>query len=118
MTIQPHPDAPQNPGHPRRNQWLNPAVWERRDMRLALAQRDIATVYRLLQRHGVSQRRIAALTEQSQGEVSEIITGKRQVVAYDLLVRIADGLGVSRGQMGLAFLDKPETSQGHSDERA
>jgi hypothetical protein len=30
--------------------------------RLALARRDIAAVYRILQRHGVSQRRIAHLT--------------------------------------------------------
>lgn len=56
----------------------------------------------------MSQRRIAALTEQSQREISEIISGKRQVVAYDLLVRIADGLGVPRGWMGLAFVDLPD----------
>jgi len=40
----------------------------------------------------VSQRRIATLTEQSQGEVLEIVAGKRQAVSYDVLVRIADGL--------------------------
>ena len=59
-------------------------------------------MYRLLQRFGVSQRRIAALTDQSQSEVSEIIGGRRHVVSYDLLVRIADGLGVPRGWMGLS----------------
>jgi len=112
MTIQPHPDAPQNPGRPGRSHWINPAVWEREDMRFALAQRDIATVYRLLQRHGVSQRRIGALTEQAQGEVSEIISGKRHVVAYDVLARIADGLGVPRGRMGLAFDEPDEPSKG------
>jgi predicted XRE-type DNA-binding protein len=66
-------------------------------MLLALARRDVTTVYRILQKFGVSQRRIATLTEQSQGEVSEIVAGKRQVVSYDVLVRIADGLGVPRG---------------------
>jgi transcriptional regulator with XRE-family HTH domain len=71
-------------------------------MRSALAERDIATVFRLLQRVGVAQRRIAALTGQSQSEISEILSG-RQVVSYDLLVRIADGLGVPRGQLGLAY---------------
>ena len=58
------------------------AVWERPQMRQALAGRDIATVYLLLQRVGVSQRRIAALTGQSQSEVSEILNG-RQGLAYD-----------------------------------
>ncbi|MET8142519.1 helix-turn-helix transcriptional regulator [Sphaerisporangium sp. NPDC005288] len=80
------------------------AVWERPQMRQALAGRDIATVYLLLQRVGISQRRIAALTGQSQSEISEILNG-RQVMAYDVLVRIADGLGVPRGYMGLAYDD-------------
>jgi transcriptional regulator with XRE-family HTH domain len=54
-------------------------------------------VYRLLQRFGVAQRRIAALTDQSQSEVSEIIAGRRVVVSFDVLARIAEGLGVPRG---------------------
>jgi transcriptional regulator with XRE-family HTH domain len=44
----------------------------------------------------VAQRRIAAITDQSQSEVSEIIAGRRVVVSYDVLVRISDGLGVPR----------------------
>ncbi|SHE65070.1 helix-turn-helix transcriptional regulator [Streptoalloteichus hindustanus] len=80
----------------------DPDVWEQREMRDALAQRDISTVYRLLRRVGVSQRQIAALTGQSQSEVSEILKG-RQVMAYDVLARIADGLRIPRGYMGLAY---------------
>jgi transcriptional regulator with XRE-family HTH domain len=71
-------------------------------MRNALAAREVSTVYRLLRRTGVSQRQIAAMTGQSQSEVSEILKG-RQVMAYDVLARIADGLGVPRGYMGLAY---------------
>jgi transcriptional regulator with XRE-family HTH domain len=74
----------------------------REDMRLALARRDIAGVYRILGRNGVPQRRIAAATEQSQSEISEILKGRR-VVAYDVLVRIAERLHVPRGFMGLAY---------------
>lgn len=70
-------------------------------MLAALAGRDIARVFRLLQSHGVTQRRIAAMTGQAQSEISEILGGRR-VAAYDVLVRIADGLGVPRGYMGLA----------------
>jgi transcriptional regulator with XRE-family HTH domain/tetratricopeptide (TPR) repeat protein len=71
-------------------------------MRSALAAREVSNVYRELRRTGVSQRQIAAMTGQSQSEVSEILKG-RQVMAYDVLARIADGLGVPRGYMGLAY---------------
>src|ERR687887_1046079 len=81
---------------------IPPEEWETREMRNALAARDVSTVYRLLRRTGVSQRQIAAMTGQSQSEVSEILKG-RQVMAYDVLARIADGLGIPRGYMGLAY---------------
>jgi transcriptional regulator with XRE-family HTH domain/tetratricopeptide (TPR) repeat protein len=88
---------------------VGPGVWEQREMRLALARRDLSTVYRLLQRVGISQRRIAALTGQSPSEVHEILNG-RQVMAYDVLARIADGLGVPRGYLGLAYDESTETA--------
>jgi transcriptional regulator with XRE-family HTH domain len=91
-------------GERRVQERVDPALWKRADMRAALAARDIAGVFRLLQRVGVSQRRIAALTGQSQSEISEILAG-RQVVSYDVLARIADGLGVARGSLGLAYDD-------------
>src|SRR5256714_8173570 len=81
---------------------IPPEEWEKPEMRSALAAREVSTVYRLLRRTGVSQRQIAAMTGQSQSEVSEILKG-RQVMAYDVLCRIADGLGVPRGYLGLAY---------------
>ncbi|WP_026360503.1 helix-turn-helix transcriptional regulator [Amycolatopsis nigrescens] len=84
-------------GHP-----ISAEAWEGHEMRDALAAREISAVYKLLRREGISQRQIAAMTGQSQSEVSEILKG-RQVMAYDVLVRIADGLGVPRGYMGLAY---------------
>jgi transcriptional regulator with XRE-family HTH domain len=83
---------------------IDPAIWKRADMRAALAARDIRTVYRLLKQCGVSQRRIASLTGQSQSEVSEIFRG-REVMAYDVLLRIAQGLVIPRGYLGLAYTD-------------
>ncbi|MEU4424194.1 helix-turn-helix domain-containing protein [Actinoplanes sp. NPDC024001] len=77
-------------------------TWEHPEVRAALRVRDLATVYKALGKRGFSQRRIAAMTGQSPSEVYEIVRG-RQVMAYDLLVRIADGLGVPRGYMGLAY---------------
>ncbi|MGH3853332.1 MAG: helix-turn-helix domain-containing protein [Pseudonocardiaceae bacterium] len=82
-------------------QVIPPEVWSDPAMRRALARRDIGAVYRLLTKAGVSQRRIAELVGQSQSEICEIRKG-RQVMSYDVLVRIAGGLGVQRGWMGLA----------------
>jgi tetratricopeptide (TPR) repeat protein/transcriptional regulator with XRE-family HTH domain len=88
---------------------LSRETWDEPDMRRALADRDISAVYRLLRRVGMSQRHIAALAGQSQSEVSEILRG-RQVMAYDVLVRVADGLGIPRGYMGLAYDPATEKS--------
>ena len=83
-----------------------PALAEQRkllehpQMRRALALHDVSEIFRLVQRFGVSQRRIAAKTGQSQSEISEILAGKRQVHAYYVLDRIATGFGVPRGIHG------------------
>jgi transcriptional regulator with XRE-family HTH domain/tetratricopeptide (TPR) repeat protein len=71
--------------------------------RKALFQRGIAQVFRILRDAGVSQANIAVATGQKQSEISEIISG-RQVQSVALLERIADGLGVPRGWMGLAYV--------------
>lgn len=81
---------------------FDPAIFESDDMRRALARRDIQRVYRILVGAGVAQRYLAELVGQSQSEVSEILRG-RQVQSYDVLVRIAEGLHVSRSAMGLAY---------------
>jgi transcriptional regulator with XRE-family HTH domain len=51
---------------------------------------------------GYQQWQIAELTGQTQADVSEIIHG-REVISYDLLARIAEGLGIARGRLGLAY---------------
>jgi transcriptional regulator with XRE-family HTH domain len=83
---------------------IDPAVWEQPDMRAVLAARDIGALYRALTEAGLSQYRIARLTGQSQPEVSEIIGGRR-VIAYEVLERIAEGLGVPWELMGLSYGD-------------
>lgn len=79
--------------------------------RAALRSRDMQLVIRLLQRYGFSQRQIAAMTGQAQSEISEILCGRR-VTSYDVLVRIAQGLGVPRGWMGLGQ-DGPDPTPHH-----
>ncbi len=81
--------------------------------RYALARHDIAAVYRLLRDAGVSQRRIAEVTGQSQSEVSEILKG-RKVCGYDVLLRIAEGLDVPREWMGLAYTGGEDDPAGYA----
>ena len=81
---------------------LDSSWWDRPELRPVLAARNVAGIFRWLQRHGWSQTQIGARTCQSQGEVSEILNG-RQVKAYDVLERIADAFEIPRGLMGLAY---------------
>lgn len=93
---------------------VDSSIFDDPEMKRALALRDIGRVYRLLVNHGVSQRYLAELVGQSQSEVSEILNG-RQVQSYDVLVRVADGLGVSRGAMGLSYGDADEGTPIYED---
>lgn len=90
------------------SEWLwspDSPMWCLTELRLALARHEVQVVYRVLQRHGVSQRLIAVATEQTQPEISEILCGRR-VTSYALLARIAAGLRVPRERMGLGFDDE------------
>lgn len=64
------------------------------------------------------QREIGELTGQSQSEVSEILSGERVVQSYDLLIKIADGLRVPRGWMGLAYAGERPPAQPAPPEEA
>jgi transcriptional regulator with XRE-family HTH domain len=69
-----------------------------------LAALDIGGLYRALKDGpGLSQRQIAARTDQSQSEVADIVAGHRQVENHHLLVRIAEGLDIPRERMGLSW---------------
>ncbi|MGH4025645.1 MAG: helix-turn-helix domain-containing protein [Pseudonocardiaceae bacterium] len=83
-------------------EYIDLVTWDEPVMRRALATRDISAVYALLVAAGVPQRVIAEATGQSQGEVSEILAGRR-VLSYGVLVRVATGFGIPRGWMGLAY---------------
>lgn len=79
-------------------------------MRVALARQDLSTVYRLLQRQGYSQNAIGALVGQSQPEVCAVVRGRR-VRTYDVLARVAHGLGAPPGYLGLAWCDHRDCQQ-------
>jgi transcriptional regulator with XRE-family HTH domain len=82
---------------------IDPALYRREDVRRVLAERDIGALFRVLRDDaGLTQRMIAELTGMQQSEVSEILKGRR-VLAYDVLVRTAERLGIPREFMGLSY---------------
>ncbi|CCH29417.1 hypothetical protein ABZ816_41805 [Actinosynnema sp. NPDC047251] len=82
-----------------------PQMWEQPSMREALARREIGDVYRLLAGHGVPLDHIGRATGQNIEEVSATLAG-HPVRDYDRLCRIADGLGIPKGYMGLAHHER------------
>ncbi|WP_181722908.1 helix-turn-helix domain-containing protein [Nocardia gipuzkoensis] len=89
---------------------IAPAVWESPVMRAALARRDLKRVFELLQRGGFSQREIGRQAGLSSSEVYQVLHRNRRISAYDVLAKIADGLKIPRGYMGLAYDDSTENN--------
>ncbi|MGB6164399.1 MAG: helix-turn-helix transcriptional regulator [Pseudonocardiaceae bacterium] len=81
---------------------LGPEFLDSDEVRAAVEALDIGALFRLAQRLGVTQRKIAELTDQSQSEVCAILKG-RKVVNFFVLRRIADGFGISRARMFLGY---------------
>jgi tetratricopeptide (TPR) repeat protein len=72
---------------------LAAGFWERHDVRLALRDRDFGSLFRLVAKYGgASQTQIAIAVGMTQGQVSTIISGSRQVTAIDVAERVLDGL--------------------------
>ncbi|GAA1630342.1 DUF5919 domain-containing protein [Actinoplanes couchii] len=70
-----------------------PHLWDPDGMLDALAARDIAQIFRLVQRETrVSQTHLGVAVGLSQAQVSEIVGGSRRVSSIDVMTRIATGL--------------------------
>lgn len=88
------------------------------EMYRACMSRDITTLFRAVVAGGMTQRRLAELVSMSPSEISQIMKGRR-VNSYPVLLRVAEGLDIERGIMGLAYTDDPESDQeppGEEDE--
>jgi transcriptional regulator with XRE-family HTH domain len=92
---------------------VDPGWWDitgidGRPMRDILASRDIAALFGFLRRRGLSRARIAGLTGLSETRVRQIWQGKQQITSYEVLERLAHGLGIPRGYLGLGYTDTAE----------
>jgi transcriptional regulator with XRE-family HTH domain len=91
--------------------WWTSSTYEGRPMREILRRRDIAAVFGFLASRGWSRAAIAAATGLSESRVRGIRQGRQQITSYEVLERIADGLGIQRGLIGLAYTDYPIDSR-------
>ena len=85
---------------------LPDAIWQRPETLAALRARDIGALLHIIRRNaGASQIRLSAAIGFSQGRVSEIMRGARQVTRLDVLERVAAGLDMpdhARIALGIA----------------
>ncbi|MFJ1938843.1 MULTISPECIES: helix-turn-helix domain-containing protein [unclassified Kitasatospora] len=80
-------------------------AWQSEEVCRALSRRDMAAIFRYVQRHsGASQARLAVQVGMTQGRVNEIINGRRLVTKLDVFERIADGLNLPDGARRLLGL--------------
>lgn len=70
-----------------------------------LAQRDIGQLFRIVQRtSGATQTRVGVAVGLSQAQVSEIMSGSRNVSSVDVLSRIVSGLDIPEPARSVLFL--------------
>lgn len=92
-------------------EWWRSGVLDGRPMLDFLRQRDIGAVFRFLRARGWSRAAIAAATGLTETRVRQIAQGKQKITSYDVLERIADGLHIDRGLIGLAYIDADDTAR-------
>lgn len=72
-----------------------------------LRERDMAAVFRFLSARGWSRAALAAATGLSETRVRGVVQGKQRIASYEVLERIADGLRIDRGLLGVAYTAAP-----------
>lgn len=94
---------------------LDHSFWVRVEVLNALRNRDMGCLLRLVAVHSqASQTRIGTAIGLSQGQVSEVMNGTRQISSIDVLERVADGLAMpddARMVLGLAPQYRKETEK-------
>lgn len=87
--------------------WWTACSFEDRPLREVLRGRDVGAVFRFLKTRGWSRSGIAAATGMSESRVRQVALGRQRVTSYEVLERVAEGLRIERGLMGLAYSDEP-----------
>ncbi|GLI03894.1 helix-turn-helix domain-containing protein [Phytohabitans aurantiacus] len=97
--------------------WWTDGVFDGRPVYQFLAARDIGAIFRFLKTRGWSRAAIAAATGLTETRVRAIARGSQQITSYQVLERIAAGLKIERGMLGLAYIAQARYEAGADIER-
>lgn len=95
--------------------WWTDDVFEGRPVHQFLAARDIGAIFRFLKTRGWSRAAIAAATGLTETRVRAVTRESQQITSYQVLERIAAGLKIERGLLGLAYTDGGRCGAGVDD---
>ncbi|MEJ3748265.1 helix-turn-helix transcriptional regulator [Actinomycetes bacterium KLBMP 9797] len=85
--------------------WWRSESIDGRPLREVLREHDFAAVFKFLKRRGWSRAALAAATGLSETRVRAICQGRQRITSYEVIERVADGLRIDRGLLGVAFDD-------------
>lgn len=91
--------------------WWRSAAYDTRPLFAYLRERDFGAIFRFLRSRGWSRSTIAAATGLSETRVREISLDRQRVTSYEVLERIAVGLHIDRGLLGIAYGTDTERSE-------
>jgi hypothetical protein len=83
--------------------WWSDGEIEGRRMPEVLANRDMGAVFRFLRGLGWSLTSLCRVTALSESRVRAVLHGAQRITSYEVLERVALGLHIPRGAMGLAY---------------
>lgn len=97
--------------------WLE-AVIDGRPASEVLAARDVGAIFRYLRGQGWSLTALCAATGLSETRIRSVMRRAQRITSYQVLERVALGLGIPRGAMGLAYTVDAGYGCGPPDEAA
>lgn len=92
--------------------WWSEGVVDGRPMREVLADREIGAVFRFLRAQGWSLTGMCAATGLKETRIRAVMNGIQRITSYEVLERVALGLRIPRGAMGLAYAAETDLANG------
>lgn len=103
MTASPQPLRRPNVGDAVDPDWWLGGVIEERPVQQVLAARDVGAIFRFLRSVGWSLTSICVATGLSETRIRAVMQGAQRITSYEVLERVALGLRIPRGAMGLSY---------------
>jgi transcriptional regulator with XRE-family HTH domain len=84
-------------------EWWRSSVFDNTPMSAILRDRDFARVFGFLRRRGWSIAALAGAAGLTETRIRAVCSGRQRITSYEVMVRVAAGLQIERGLLGLAY---------------